>query len=77
MTEFFDWIVNFFQNIWDFLTDFFERTLMLITYIRLAAQLFIDLIAGMPSWLQSFGFITLTVSIIYIILGRQTGGQKQ
>lgn len=77
MSEFFDWIVNFFQNIWDFISDFFERILMLITYVRLAAQLFLDLIAAMPSWLQAFGVITLTVSIIYIVLGRQTGGQKQ
>lgn len=77
MFEFFDWIVNFLQNIWDFITDFFERTIMLLTYIRLAAQLALDLISAMPSWLQAFGAITLTVSIVYIILGRQTGGAKQ
>lgn len=77
MSDFFDWVVDFFSNCWDFLTDMIERTVMMLTYVRLAAQLAFDLVAGMPSWLQAFGAITVTVSIVYIVLGRQTGGQKQ
>lgn len=77
MADFFQWIANFFLQIWDFITDIFERMFLQIKYLALAAELAFNLVASMPSWLQTFGAITITVSIVYIILGRQTGGKKQ
>lgn len=77
MSAFFNWLINFINQIWDFITDSIERLILLVKYVGLASEVAFNMVFSMPSWLQTFGMITITVSIIYIVLGRQTGGKKQ
>lgn len=75
LKQFFDWIQNIITTLWDFVTSFFDNMALLVKYIGSAVTLAYSAIATMPSWLQVFGFITIAVSVIYLILGR-TGGKS-
>ena len=76
ITNFIDWIKNLIDTVWGFLTGFIENLVLLFKYIGIAANLAYDLIAGLPDWLQVFGTVTILVSVIFMILGRETGGDK-
>lgn len=72
-----DTIVEFFETIYDFITDLIDNMLMLFKYLGLAGDMAYDFISSMPIWLQSFATLTIVVSVIYIIVGRTAGGKKE
>lgn len=76
ITNFIDWIKNLIDGVVDFFTGFIENLVLLFKYIGIAANMAYDLIAGLPDWLQVFGTVTIVVSVIFMILGRETGGDK-
>lgn len=76
LTDFIDWIKNLIDTVVDFFTGFIENLVLLFKYIGIAANMAYDLIAGLPDWLQVFGTVTVVVSVIFMILGRETGGSK-
>lgn len=76
ITDFIDWIKNLIDTVVDFFTGFIENLVLLFKYIGIAANMAYDLIAGLPDWLQVFGTVTIVVSVIFMILGRDTGGDK-
>lgn len=76
ITNFIDWIKNIIDSVVDFFTGFIENLVLLFKYIGIAANMAYDLIAGLPDWLQVFGTVTIVVSVIFMILGRETGGDK-
>ncbi len=76
ITDFIDWIKNLIDTVVDFFTGFIENLVLLFKYIGIAANMAYDLIAGLPDWLQVFGTVTIVVSVIFMILGRETGGDK-
>lgn len=76
ITDFIDWIKNLIDTVVDFFTGFIENLVLLFKYIGIAANMAYDLIAGLPDWLQIFGTVTIVVSVIFMILGRETGGDK-
>lgn len=75
-TNFIDWFKNIIDTVWGFLTGFIENLVLLFKYIGIASKMAYDLIAGLPDWLQVFGTVTILVSVIFMILGRETGGDK-
>lgn len=76
ITNFIDWIKNIIDSVVDFFTGFIENLVLLFKYIGIAASMAYDLISGLPDWLQVFGTVTIVVSVIFMILGRETGGDK-
>lgn len=76
ITNFIDWIKNLIDGVVDFFTGFIENLVLLFKYIGIAANMAYELIAGLPDWLQVFGTVTIVVSVIFMILGRETGGDK-
>ncbi len=77
ITEFIDMFVSTLSTIWNFFIGLLENFILFFKYLFVVSDLSNEIINSMPSWLQTFGFITLTVSILYLILGRSTGGQKE
>lgn len=75
--DWFDWVSDVIESVFDWFTDFLENLMNLFDYLGQAVELTGSLIAAFPPWLQIFGTITITVSVIYIILGRSSGGKKQ
>ena len=75
--DWFDWVSDVIESVFDYFTDFLENLMNLFRYLGHSVDLTGSLIASLPGWLQVFGTITITVCVIYIILGRSTGGKKQ
>lgn len=73
----FNFVVDTIKTLWEFFTGFLENLGMLLKYIGVVADMCYGLIASMPTWLQAFGTLTILVSVLYMILGRQTGGRKE
>ena len=77
LIDFFEWFGDIISMCVDFVVGLFENFILLFQYIGLVADICYEFIATMPPWLQAFGTITIVVSVIYIILGRQTGGKHE
>lgn len=75
--DFFTWVSDVIESVFNWFTDFLENLMNLFEYLGQATELTGSLISSLPPWLQIFGTITITVSVIYIILGRSSGGKKQ
>lgn len=63
-------------TVWDFFTGFIDNFIQLFKYLGVAAGLAYNLVGSLPTWLSAFGLATILISIIFIILGRETGGSK-
>ena len=73
----FDWVSDVIESVFGWFTDFLENTMVLFKYLGQVTELTGGLITSLPGWLQIFGTITITVSVVYIILGRSSGGKKE
>lgn len=71
----FEFIINTINTIWDFFTGILEHLLMMFQYIGVVANLAYSLINGLPIWLKSFATITIFISVLYLIVGRESGGK--
>lgn len=76
ITQFIDSISSMLSAVWDFFSGLIDNFIQLFEYIGVAAKLAYNLVGSLPSWLSAFGLATVLISVIFIILGRQTGGQK-
>ena len=74
--NFIDWFTNMFDTIYGFFSGFIDNLVQLFKYIGLAATTAYNLVASLPPWLQAFGTATVLVSVLFMILGRTTGGSK-
>lgn len=69
-------ILNAFDTVFGIVGDFFSSLFQFVKYIGVGAGLAYNLVSSLPTWLQAFGTATVLISILYLILGRQTGGNK-
>lgn len=67
-------IANFFSRIWDIFGWLFSNITMFFKIIKPAINFFQSLLSTIPSVYFGFGLAMLVVLIIYVILGRQAGG---
>lgn len=63
------------QFAWEFFCSFIKNTIGLLRYLTVIQELSQQVIMSLPGWMQPFLVITLTVSILYIILGTNSGGR--
>lgn len=61
--------------VFSLVTGFLENLLMLFKYLMKALSTALVFVGTLPQWLQIFGTITISISVMYIILGR-SGGSK-
>ena len=73
--DFIDWIISTVETLWGFVTSLIDNTLKLFKYLGVVADIAKNAIATMPSWLQTFAFITVFIAVLYMILGRDSGGK--
>lgn len=57
--------------------QFVGNSIAAIKYLGIAVTTAFKAIISMPVWLQEFASACIAISIIYIILGRDSGGAKQ
>lgn len=75
--DFVDFIYNTVTSLWDMLVGFVQNLILLLQYLGVVANICYTFIATMPGWLQAFGTVTILVSVLYMILGRSSGGTKE
>lgn len=75
--DFVDFIYNTVTSLWDMLVGFVQNLILLLQYLGVVANICYSAIATMPGWLQVFGTVTVIVSVLYMILGRSSGGTKE
>ncbi len=76
LIDFVDSISSMFQGIWDFFTGLIDNFLQFFEYIGVAGKLAFNMAGSLPTWLSAFALPTILISIIFMVLGRQTGGSK-
>ena len=64
------------SGLWDFFGGLIQNFIQFFEYIGTAAKLAYNLVNSLPAWLSAFGLATVLISVIFMILGRSTGGQK-
>lgn len=69
----FKWIINFFKTIFSIISTIFETIATAFNYMITIVQLSFTTIATLPTWLKAFAIITISISIVYFIIGRDTG----
>ncbi len=69
----FNWIIEFIKTIFNFISNTFETLGMVFKYIYTIIRLATDVILTLPPWIQAFGFITISICAIYMIIGRDAG----
>lgn len=76
ITKFIDGFTGIIEAVWGFFSGLIDNFIMLYEYIVIASTTAYNLVASLPTWLQAFGTVTVLVSVIFMILGRETGGDK-
>lgn len=76
LIDLFDTIFTMVETAFNFLGNLVSNLGMLIQYIGIASTTANNLVVSLPTWLQTFGTVTILISVLYLILGRSTGGDK-
>lgn len=66
-------IVNFITTCFDLIMSFVRQIGYLLTTLSKVANICKDTILYLPDWLKLFATLTITISILYLILGRNQG----
>lgn len=71
--DFFDYVINAISTVWDFFTGIVEDLILFVNYLSMAYVMAIECVLQLPTWLKIFGTITIGVSIMYLVVGRNAG----
>lgn len=74
LTNFFDWLYSFLGNIGNFLISIIDGLLNIIKSLPVVMNMISSSIGYLPSTLAAFATLTITISIVYLLVGRDTGG---
>lgn len=76
MLNFFDWLVDTISSLLEFLWTLIKGLIQLISLIPTAVNLLTNSIGILPSLLVGFATATITISVIFVMVGRNTGGKN-
>lgn len=69
----FKWLINFFKTIFGLVNTIINTIISVFTYLITIVRLAFNTLYTLPGWVLAFGVITISISIIYFIMGRDTG----
>ena len=67
-------LVSFFQTLIDMVVNLIQQLLTFIMLIPVGVNMLITSVGYLPSILIVFATLSITVSVIYLVLGRGQGG---
>ena len=67
------WIITFFKQLWNFIGTLLKGIAVAFQILGRIITMTLDTIVTLPSWIQGFLIITITITIIYFIVGRNAG----
>lgn len=74
ISNFFNWFVDLFQTIADFIVNTILGLGNIIKSIPMVISMLTQSIGYLPSTIAAFATITITISVVYLLVGRETGG---
>ena len=69
----FTWLIDFFTQVWEFIGSILSGLVLAFRYVFVIIELSITTIGNLPDWLQAFGIITITITGVYFVIGRNAG----
>lgn len=69
----FKWLIDTITMLFDMVMSIFETIAMVFRYLITIVDIAFDTIKTLPPWLSAFAVITISISIAYIIIGRNVG----
>lgn len=69
----FSTLINMIKMLFGIIMDTFSTIGMVFKYLITIVNLAFNVIASFPPWLKAFATITISISIAYFIIGRETG----
>lgn len=76
MFKFFSWLADTIASLVNFLASLIKGLIQLISLIPSAVNMLTKSIGILPSLLIGFATLTITISVIFILVGREPGGEK-
>lgn len=73
---FFQGIIQIFISIWNFLSNTFKILADILVFAYNIVIYAISVIGSLPTWLQAFATLSISISVIFLILGRQGSENK-
>lgn len=72
--DFVDWITGIVESLFSFLGTLIDGLLNLIRALPTAISMLTSSVGYLPSTLAAFATLTITICVVFIILGREGGG---
>ena len=76
LKNFVDWITGIVESLVSFFDSIVSSLSQMYDYINYASDTATNLVNSLPPVIRTFGTITILVSILYMIIGRTSGGKK-
>lgn len=73
MTEFFDWMSEILTSLYEIIQHFFVSLIRFIEIIIGAVSSWYSALGMIPNWLRIYATATVTVCVIYLLIGRESG----
>lgn len=70
----FEWIVDLFRTLADFVVNIIMGLANIVTSIPMVVDMLSKSITYLPATVAAFASLTITISIVYLLVGRNTGG---
>lgn len=68
-------IFNYIKFTFEYFISFVKNVFSLLKYLRVIQEISYEVLLSLPSFVQPFVVLTVTVSILYVILGASAGGK--
>lgn len=75
------WLVDFFKSLWEMVSGLFDFLVSAVMGLLSIVQQLPELLntitgfaSGLPNVLATFVFATITISVIFLLIGRGQGG---
>lgn len=73
--EFIDGFVGIIESVYGFFSSFVNNFILFFEYLGISMSTAKNIVTTLPDFLQVFGTVCLTICVLYMILGRETGGK--
>lgn len=73
LVDAFEWIIEFFKTVWGFIQNIFSAITVAFDIIARIITMSFEYILTFPVWIQGFLIVTITISVVYFIVGRSAG----
>ena len=66
-------LIEFIELLWDFIGNIISGITVAFDILGRIVTLAIEFILTTPSYIQAFMLVTITISVVYFVIGRETG----